>query len=83
MSGGAGLAPQVADLPGVHRYEQDHCRLGIYRVGREPAFDGMASLWYGEPFSLAREGRRIVTLEEALTNVSRTVLLAVEEYVVV
>ena len=77
-----GVGPQVADLPGVRRYVQDHCRLGIYRAGRAPAFDGMASLWYGEPFSLAREGRRIVALEETLTDVSRTVVLAVEEVVI-
>ena len=77
------VGPQVANLPGVRRYGQDHCRLGIYRAGREPAFDGMASLWYGTPFSLAREGHRMVALEEALTDASRTVVLAVEGYVVV
>ena len=76
------VGPQVADLPGVRRYVQDHCRLGIYRAGREPAFDGMASLWYGEPFSLAQEGRRIATLEETITNVSRRVALEVEEVVI-
>ncbi len=77
-----GVGPQVADLPGVRRYVQEHCRLGIYRAGREPAFDGMASLWYGEPFSLAEEGRRIATLEETITDISRTVALAVEEVVI-
>ena len=76
------VGPQVADLPGVRRYVQDHCRLGIFRAGREPAFDGMASLWYGEPFSLAQEGRRIATLEETITNVSRRVALEVEEVVI-
>ncbi len=77
------VGPQVANLPGVRRYGQDHCRLGIYRAGREPAFDGMASLCYAAPFSLAREGRRIVALEETLMDVSGTVVLVVEEYVVV
>lgn len=77
------VGPQVANLPGIRRYGQDHCRLGIYRAGREPAFDGMASLSYGELFSLAREGRRFVALEETLTDVSGTVALAVEECVVV
>ena len=77
-----GVGPQVADLPGVRRYVQDHCRLGIYRAGRAPAFDGMASLWYEEPFSLAEEGCQIVALEETLTDVSRTVALAVEEVIV-
>ena len=76
------VGPQVADLTGVRRYVQDHCRLGIYRAGREPAFDGMASLWYGEPFSTAQEGCRIVALEETLTDISRTVALAVEEVVI-
>lgn len=77
------VGPQVANLPGVRRYGQDHCRLGIYRAGREPAFDGMASLSYGELFSLAREGRRIMALEEPLTDVSGTVAFVVEECVVV
>ncbi len=80
---GSRIGRQVADLSGVRRYAQDHCRLGIYRAGREPAFDGMASLWYEEPFSLAVEGRRIVALEEMLTDVSRTIALAVEEVVIV
>ena len=78
-----GVGPQVADLPGVRRYVQDHCRLGIYRAGREPAFDGVASLWYAEPFSLAEEGCRIVALEETLTDISRTVALAVEEMAII
>lgn len=73
------VGPQVANLPGVRRHGQDHCRLGIYRTGREPAFDGMASFWYVKPFSMAREGRRIVVLEETLTDVSGTVVLAVDE----
>ncbi|MDE0452738.1 MAG: EthD family reductase [Gammaproteobacteria bacterium] len=77
-----GIGPQVADLPGVCRYVQDHCRLGIYRTGREPQYDGMASLWYREPFSLAREGRRTVALEGPLTDLYRTVVLAVEEVVI-
>ena len=76
------VGPQVADLPGVCRYVQDYCRLGIYGTGREPRYDGMASLWYREPFSLAGEGRRIVALEEPLTDMSLTVALAVEEEVI-
>lgn len=30
------------------RYEQDHTRAGGYRNGREPAFDGTASLWFSD-----------------------------------
>ena len=78
-----GVGPQVADLPGVRRYVQDHCRLGIYRAGKEPAFDGMASLWYTEPFSVAEEGRRVAALEETLADTSRTVALAVEEMAII
>ncbi len=78
-----GIGPQVADLPGVGRYVQDYCRLGFYGTGREPRYDGMASLWYREPFSLAGEGHRIVPLEVSLTDMSRTVALAVEEVVIV
>lgn len=76
------VGPQVANLPGVRRYGQDHCRLGIYRAGREPAFDGMASLSYGELFSLAREGRRFMALEETLTDDSRTAAVTVEEVII-
>ena len=76
------VGPQVANLPGVRRYGQDHCRLGIYRAGREPAFDGMASLWYGELFSLAREGRRFMALEETLTDDSRMAAVTVEEVII-
>ena len=76
------VGPQVANLPGVRRYGQDHCRLGIYRAGREPAFDGMASLWHGELFSLAREGRRFMALEETLTDDSRMAAVTVEEVII-
>ena len=39
---GRAIGPEVADLPGVRRYVQACCRLGLYRAGREPAYDAMA-----------------------------------------
>ena len=38
----------VGAVPGVVRYVQAHCRLGIYRSGREPACDAVASLWFSD-----------------------------------
>lgn len=42
-----GAMAALADEPNAPtRYEQDHTRPGAYRQGREPAFDGTASLWF-------------------------------------
>lgn len=42
-----GAMTALADEPHAPtRYEQDHTRAGGYRNGREPAFDGTASLWF-------------------------------------
>ena len=42
-----GAMATLADEPHAPtRYEQDHTRAGAYRHGREPAFDGTASLWF-------------------------------------
>lgn len=45
-----GTMRSLADDPNAPtRYEQDHCRTGGYRGGREPAYDGTASLWFKDP----------------------------------
>ena len=42
-----GAMAALADEPNAPtRYEQDHTRAGGYRQGREPAYDGTASLWF-------------------------------------
>ena len=44
-----GAMAALADGPHAPtRYEQDHTRAGAYRQGREPAFDGTASLWFAD-----------------------------------
>ena len=44
-----GAMAALADQPNAPtRYEQDHTRAGAYRQGREPAFDGTASLWFAD-----------------------------------
>ena len=39
------LGPIAAEVPGWDRYVQNHCRLGIYRSGRTPVYDGCAMVW--------------------------------------
>ena len=44
-----GAMAALADEPNAPtRYEQDHTRARAYRQGREPAFDGTASLWFAD-----------------------------------
>ena len=44
-----GALAALADTPGAPtRYEQDHTRASAYRHGREPSFDGTASLWFAD-----------------------------------
>ena len=37
----------VEALPGLGRYVQYHARLGGYKGGREPAYDGFDATWFG------------------------------------
>lgn len=39
------LGTIAAELPGWERLVQNHCRLGIYRSGRTPVYDGCAMAW--------------------------------------
>jgi uncharacterized protein (TIGR02118 family) len=39
-------APLVGTPPGLIRYVQSHVRLGAYRNGKEPTWDGFGEMWY-------------------------------------
>lgn len=73
------LGPLVATLPNVCRYVQAHCRPGIYRAGREPAFDGMASLWFDGDALPAEAMQRIVRLEATFMDTARTVAMFADQ----
>ncbi len=38
--------PLVTQIPQLRRYVQSHVRLGAYRAGLEPVYDGVAELWF-------------------------------------
>lgn len=42
----------VTRLPGLRRYVQSHTRLGAYREGREPVYDGIAEVWFADSAAL-------------------------------
>ncbi len=42
----------AAALPGERRYVQCHARLGIYRAGRTPPYDGVALSWFDDEAAL-------------------------------
>ena len=44
--------PLVSTIPGLRRYVQSPTRPGGYRAG-EPAFDGIAEVWFDDKESLA------------------------------
>lgn len=46
---GGALASLAGNAGAPVRYEQDHARASAYRDGRQPRFDGTASLWFADP----------------------------------
>jgi uncharacterized protein (TIGR02118 family) len=44
--------PLGAAIPGVRRYVQSHCRLAAYHREHEPAWEGIAVLWFDDPAAL-------------------------------
>jgi len=44
--------PLGAAIPGVRRYVQSHTRLAAYERGREPAWDGLALIWFDDSAAL-------------------------------
>jgi uncharacterized protein (TIGR02118 family) len=49
--------PLAAAIPQVRRYVQSHTRLGIYRSGRAPAFDGVALVWFDDTDAMRASAR--------------------------
>ncbi len=45
---GGALASLVGEEGAPVRYEQDHARASAYRGGRQPRWDGTASLWFSD-----------------------------------
>ncbi len=79
-----GAMATLADEPNAPtRYEQDHTRAGAYRQGREPAFDGTASLWFPDQGSagafFASPGfANVAGVERGLMNASEIQAVMVE-----
>lgn len=44
--------PLAAKIPHILRYIQCHTRLGIYRAGKTPAYDGVALTWFASTDSM-------------------------------
>lgn len=44
--------PLGAAVPGLRRYVQSHTRLAAYEHGRNPAWDGIASIWFDDSAAL-------------------------------
>lgn len=44
--------PLAAKIPQLLRYHQCHTRLGIYRAGRIPEYDGVALTWFADTDSM-------------------------------
>ena len=44
--------PLGAAIPTMRRYVQSHTRLAAYERGREPAWDGIAIIWFDDPAAL-------------------------------
>ena len=47
--------PLAAGIPSIRRYVQSPCRLGGYRGGQQPAYDGIAVTWF-ESTDAMRQG---------------------------
>ena len=77
----------VLALPGIRRYVQSHVTDSAYAGGREPAYDGVAEVWFDDWEALRRSGLsaewQAVQADEArfLDPASRT-LLVTEEHVI-
>ena len=73
-----GLVRAVAGIP---RYVQAHCRMGIYRSGRTPACDAVASLWITdrETTFTSTEMARVGAFEGTIIDFGRTQVGFVEE----
>ena len=75
------LGPLVAAVPGIDRYVQAHTRPGIYRTGRTPAYDAVASVWFSEVDALvsSREMEAVRDLERTIIDLEHTRIGMVKE----
>ena len=78
--------PIVQRIPGLRRYVQSHTRIGGYRNG-EPAFDGIAEVWFDDKSALAAmmAGPELAAAKQDEPNFidsSRLVELVVDDHVV-
>ncbi len=75
------LGGLVRAVSGIPRYEQAHCRMGIYRSGRTPACDAVASLWIAdrERTFTSPEMARVGAFEGTIIDFERTRVGFVEE----
>jgi len=75
------LGPLVAAVPGIDRYVQAHARPGIYRTGRTPAYDAIASVWFSEVEALvsSREMQAVRDLERSIIDLENTRIGMVKE----
>ena len=75
------LGPLVAAVPGIDRYVQAHARPGIYRTGRTPAYDAIASVWFPEVDALvsSREMQAVRDLERSIIDLENTRIGMVKE----
>ncbi len=74
---GGAMLSLAGDPKAPTRYEQDHCRAGGYRGGREPAYDGTASLWFKDPeaagaFFASAGFAKLAAIERDLMAAGRT-----------
>lgn len=80
---GGAMAALAEEPHAPTRYEQDHTRAGAYRQGREPAFDGTASLWFPDQdaagaFFASPGFANVAGVERGLMNASEIQAVMVE-----
>ena len=75
------LGPLVAAVPGIDRYVQAHTRPGIYRTGRTPAYDAVASVWFSEVDALVSspEMKEVRDVERTIIDLEHTRIGMVED----
>ena len=70
---GGALASLAGQEGAPVRYEQDHARTSAYRDGREPPWDGTASLWFADAalaggFFGSEEFAKVAAVEQGLMD---------------
>lgn len=81
--------PIATPIPQIARYVQSHVRLGAYRDGRRPPFDGIATTWFASIEDMRASGRserfRAVVDDQALflDPATAPAVLLTREHVVV